>query len=400
MNAEFIAALEQIEREKGVQKEILFEALEMALLNAYKKNFGTTHNVRVEMDKENGDVKVLASRTVVDKDPEEVYDGEIGLQEAREHYNPKYQEGDVIENEITPKNFGRIAAQAARQMVIQKIKEAERDIIYEEFLNRESEIINGEIIRVGRGNVYINITIISSKDITISAEATLTASEQIAFEEYVPGSRIKVYIVEIKRNNNVPQIIVSRSHPGLVKRLFESEVPEIFDGIVQIKSVSREAGSRTKMAVLSLDENVDPIGACVGPKGQRVKNIVEELQGEKIDIIQYSEDPVEYISASLSPSKVVSVDVNEEDKSARVVVPDDKLSLAIGKEGQNARLAAKLTNWKIDIKSESQMKKLMEEFDQKLEEESAQELEQELDQEPIGEEIDGIDEKNGELPEE
>lgn len=354
MNFEFIAALEQIEREKGVSKEILFEALESALLNAYKKNFGTSHNVRVEMDKENGGVRVLAGRIVVDKLPENVYDGEISLKEAKEEYNPNYEVGDLIEDEITPRNFGRIAAQAARQMVIQKIKEAERDIIYEEFLNRESEIINGEIIRAGKGNVYINVTIISKKDITISAEAVLSASEQIAIEEYIPGNRIKVYILEVKKNNNVPQVLVSRSHPGLVKRLFESEVPEIFDGTVQIRSISREAGSRTKMAVHSLDENVDPIGACVGPKGQRVKNIVDELQGEKIDIIKYSEDPVEYISAALSPSKVLSVDVNEEEKSAKVIVPDDKLSLAIGKEGQNARLAAKLTNWKIDIKSQSQ----------------------------------------------
>lgn len=360
MNAEFIEALEQIEREKGVSKEILFEALESALLNAYKKNFGTSHNVRVEMDKENGDVKVLAGRTVVDKEKDEVYDGEISLQEARAQYHPNYEAGDIIEEEITPRNFGRIAAQAARQMVIQKIKEAERDIIYEEFLNRESEIITGEIVRVGKGNVYVNLSIIGSRGITISAESILSSSEQIAFEEYLPGSRIKVYVLEVKKNNNVPQILVSRSHPGLVKRLFESEVPEIFDGVVQIKSVSREAGSRTKMAVHSVDENVDPIGACVGAKGQRVKTIVDELKGEKIDIIKYSEDPVEYISAALSPSKVLSVLINEEEKSAKVIVPDDKLSLAIGKEGQNARLAAKLTNWKIDIKSESQSEDVQE----------------------------------------
>ena len=200
----------------------------------------------------------------------------------------------------------------------------------------------------------MNLSIIGSKEITISSEAVLPPSEQIPFENYMPGARVKVYVLEVKKNNNVPQILVSRSHPGLVKRLFESEVPEIFDGVVQIKSISREAGSRTKMAVHSVDENVDPIGACVGPKGQRVKNIVDELKGEKIDIIIYSEDPKEFISASLSPSKVISVDVNEDDKSAKVVVPDDKLSLAIGKEGQNARLAAKLTGWKIDIKSESQ----------------------------------------------
>jgi len=354
MNAEFIAALEQIETEKGISKEILFEALESALLNAYKKNFGTSSNVRVEMDKDKGEVKVFSRKSVVNKYEYDLGEGEISVEEAQERYGPNYGDGDVIEEEVTPKNFGRIAAQAARQMVIQKIKEAERDIVYEEFLNRESEIITGEVSRQGKGNVYVNLSIIGSKEITISAEAVLPPSEQIPFENYMLGARVKVYVLEVKKNNNVPQILVSRSHPGLVKRLFESEVPEIFDGVVQIKSISREAGSRTKMAVHSVDENVDPIGACVGPKGQRVKNIVDELKGEKIDIIIYSEDPKEFISASLSPSKVISVDVNEDDKSAKVVVPDDKLSLAIGKEGQNARLAAKLTGWKIDIKSESQ----------------------------------------------
>lgn len=356
MNVEFIAALDQIEREKGISKEILFEALEAALLNAYKKNFGSSYNVRVLIDKETGDVQVFSRKTVVNKYQYDLAEGEITLEEAQELYDMKYEVDDVIETEVTPKNFGRIAAQAARQMVIQKIKEAEKDIIYEEFLTRESEIITGEISRAGKGNIYVNLSIIGSKDITINAEATLPPSEQIPFEDYTPGKRLKVYVIEVKKTNNAPQILVSRSHPGLVKRLFESEVPEIFEGIVQIKSISREAGSRSKMAVYSADENVDPIGACVGPKGQRVKNIVDELKGEKIDIIKFSEDYSEFISASLSPSKVVSVEINEEEKSAKVIVPDDKLSLAIGKEGQNARLAAKLTNWKIDIKSESQAK--------------------------------------------
>lgn len=354
MNAEFIAALEQIEREKGISKEILFEALESALLNAYKKNFGSSHNVRVEIEKDKGDVRVFGRKSVVNKYEYDLLEGEISLEEAQEKYGPQYEEGDVIEEEVTPRNFGRIAAQAARQMVIQKIKEAERDIVFEEFLTRETEIITGEISRLAKGNVYVNLSIIGSRGITISAEAILPSTEQIPHEDYNPGSRLKVFVLEVKKNNNVPQILVSRSHPGLIKRLFETEVPEIFDGVVQIKSVSREAGSRTKMAVHSVEENVDPIGACVGPKGQRVKNIVDELKGEKIDIITYSEDPREYISSALSPSKVLHVDVNEDEKSARVIVPDDKLSLAIGKEGQNARLAAKLTGWKIDIKSESQ----------------------------------------------
>ena len=355
MNAEFIAALEQIETEKGISKEILFEALESALLNAYKKNFGTSSNVRVEMDKDKGEVKVFSRKSVVNKYEYDLGEGEISVEEAQERYGPNYGDGDVIEEEVTPKNFGRIAAQAARQMVIQKIKEAERDIVYEEFLNRESEIITGEVSRQGKGNVYVNLSIIGSKEITISAEAVLPPSEQIPFENYMPGARVKVYVLEVKKNNNVPQILVSRSHPGLVKRLFESEVPEIFDGVVQIKSISREAGSRTKMAVHSVDENVDPIGACVGPKGQRVKNIVDELKGEKIDIINYSENHAEFISKSLAPSEVEKVILSKDDsKSCVVVVPDSQLSLAIGNRGQNAKLAAKLTGFKIDIKPSSE----------------------------------------------
>ena len=344
MNHEFIEALEELEKDRGIDKDILIDTIEQALLTAYKKNFGSAQNVRVEFDREKGDVRVFSQRVVVDES--DLYDTflEIELDEARQ-INPNYELGDIIENEVTPKDFGRIAAQTAKQVVVQRIREAERDIVYNEFIEKEHEIVTGEVARVSKGLVYVNLGRI---------EAVMTQAEQIPHEVYKAGQKIKVYILEVKKTNKGPQIVVSRSHPGLVKRLFEFEVPEIFEGIVQIKSLSREAGSRTKMAVYSIDEKIDPIGACVGPKGSRVKNIVDELIGEKIDIINYSENPAEFISAALSPSKVVRVEVNEEEKSALVVVPDYQLSLAIGKEGQNARLAAKLTNWKIDIKSETQ----------------------------------------------
>ena len=345
MNQEFMLALDELEKDRGIDKDVLIDTIEQALLTAYKKNFGSAQNVRVEFDREKGDVKVFSQRVVVDES--DLYDTflEIELKDARE-ISPNYELGDIIENEVTPRDFGRIAAQTAKQVVVQRIREAEREIVYSEFMDKENEIVTGEVARVNKNMVYVNLGRI---------EAIMTPAEQIPGEFYQAGQMIKVYILEVKKTNKGPQIVVSRSHPGLVKRLFEFEVPEIFEGIVQIKSISREAGSRTKMAVASIDEKIDPIGACVGPKGSRVKNIVDELGDEKIDIIHYSEDPSEFICASLSPSKVVKVDVNEDEKSALVVVPDYQLSLAIGKEGQNARLAAKLTNWKIDIKSESQL---------------------------------------------
>ena len=357
MNADFITALNQIEAEKGISKDILIEAVENALVNAYKKNFGATNNVRVVIDRENGDIKVYTSKTVVNKREIDLLDGEISLEGAQE-INMSYEIGDIVEEEVTPRNFGRVAAQTARQMVVQKIKEASRDIVFDEFSLKETEIMTGEVVRKingpQRSNVLVNLSIRGKNDLLVTTEAMLPSQEQMSTEEYELNDRITVYLMEIKKQNGVPQLQVSRSNPGLVKRLFEREVPEISEGIVQIKSISREAGSRTKMAVWSSDPGIDPIGACVGSKGQRVANIVDELKGEKIDIIVYSDDPTEYISSALSPAKVVSVEPNLEDKTARVVVPDYQLSLAIGKEGQNARLAAKLTGWKIDIKSESQ----------------------------------------------
>ncbi len=378
MNADFITALNQIEAEKGISKDILIEAVENALVNAYKKNFGATNNARVVVNRETGDINVYTAKTVVNKREIDLLDGEISLEGAQE-INMAYEIGDIVEEEVTPRNFGRVAAQTARQMVVQKIKEASRDIVFEEFALKETEIMVGEVVRKingpQRSNVLVNLSIRGKNDLLVTTEAMLPSQEQMPTEEYELNDRITVYLMEVKKQNGVPQLQVSRSNPGLVKRLFEREVPEISDGIVQIKSISREAGSRTKMAVWSSDEGIDPIGACVGTKGQRVANIVEELKGEKIDIIVYSEDPVEYISSALSPAKVVSVEANPEEKTAKVVVPDYQLSLAIGKEGQNARLAAKLTGWKIDIKSESQSA-LAQESAQLLEVEDLEDIEE------------------------
>jgi len=348
MSSELINALEQLEKEKGIDKEVLIEAIEAALISAYKRNFGSTHNVKVYIDRKTGDVKVFALKKVVAMPENENL--EISIEEAR-IIDPKLQENDVAEIEVTPRKFGRIAAQTAKQVVVQRIREAERGIIYDEFYSKESDIVSGVVQRTERRSVLIDLG---------KTEAVLPPTEQTPGEEYRFNDRIKTYVIEVKKTNKGPQIIVSRTHPGLVKRLFELEVPEIHDGIVEIKSISREPGSRTKIAVFSKDENVDPVGACVGQKGTRVQAIVDELRGEKIDIIKWSSDPAEYISASLSPAKVIRADINEEEKSAKVIVPDYQLSLAIGKEGQNARLAAKLTGWKIDIKSESQLRTAIE----------------------------------------
>lgn len=348
MSAELILALEQIEKEKGVDKEVLIEAIEAALISAYKRNFGSSQNVKVTIDRVSGDVKVFALKRVTDIPENDL--SEISLEDAKK-VNKKLEIDDTAEIEVTPRKFGRIAAQTAKQVVVQRIREAERGIIFNEFYNKESDIVTGIIQRSERKNVIIDLG---------KTEAIIAPAEQTPGEEYRFNDRIKTYIIEVKKTTKGPQIMVSRTHPGLVKRLFELEVPEIHDGTVEIKSISREPGSRTKIAVFSKDDNVDPVGACVGQKGTRVQAIVDELRGEKIDIIKWSSNPEEYISASLSPAKVIRVDVNEGEKSAKVTVPDYQLSLAIGKEGQNARLAAKLTGWKIDIKSESQLRATIE----------------------------------------
>ena len=344
MNVDFINALEEIEKEKGISKDIIFDALESALISSYKKNFGSSQNVLVEMDRSTGSVDVFATKDVVEDELLEDELLQITLTEAKE-INRNYQVGDVVKLEITPKNFGRIAAQTAKQVVIQRIKDAERDVIFDEFINRENEIITGQIQRIAKNNVYIDLG---------KTEGILPPAEQIVGEEYGQGERKKLLILEVKKTTKGPQIVLSRASTGLVKRLFELEVPEIAEGIVEIYSVSREAGSRTKLAVFSKNPAVDALGSCVGFKGARDKAIVDELNGEKIDIVIWSKDPGEFIANILRPSKVAKVIPNEKEKSAVVVVPDYQLSLAIGKEGQNARLAAKLTNWKIDIKSETQ----------------------------------------------
>ncbi len=342
MNREFIKAVEELEKEKEISKDLLIEAIESALVSAYKKNYGTAQNVRVNIDREDGDIDVFMRKDIV----AEVEDSfaEISLEDAR-GIDPKYEIGDVVETQVTPRDFGRIAAQTAKQVVVQRIREAERGMIYDDYSNRQSEIINGIIQRVSNDTVFINMG---------KTEGILAATEQVRGEKYLVNSRIKVFIMDVKKTTKGPQVYLSRSHPGLVKRLFELEVPEIQDGIVEIKSISREAGSRTKMAVYTSDENVDPVGACVGSRGTRVQAIVDELFGEKIDIINWSDNPEKLISSALSPAKVEKVIVNEEGKSATVIVPDYQLSLAIGKEGQNVRLAAKLCGWKIDIKSHTQ----------------------------------------------
>ena len=345
---EFFAAIGLIEKEKGIPKSYMIEKITQALVSAYKRDHeGVGDNVVVECNEEAGEVRMFVKKDVV-----ETVDNpatELSLEEAREKL-PRAELGDVIRIEIKTRNFGRIAAQTARQVIIQGMREAERGMIYDEFSAKEHEILTGVVTRIDPRSGAASIRITSGGEFT---DAFLAQGEQVKGEAVTEGERLKVYVVEVRRSTRGPQVMISRTHPGLVKRLFELEVPEIYDGTVEVKSIAREAGSRTKIAVWSEDPNVDPIGACVGPRGQRVNNIVEELHGEKMDIIKYSEDPAEYVAAALAPADVVSVTVEEEGKSCRVIVPDDQLSLAIGKEGQNARLAARLTGWKIDIKPES-----------------------------------------------
>lgn len=340
--AELIDALKQIEKEKGIEREIIFEAIESSLVTACKKNFGASQNVKVIINRENGNVKVFAQKEVVEE--VENTNLEISLSDAKE-INTKYELGDIADVVVTPKNFGRISAQTAKQVVVQKFREAERELLYNEFIEKEKDIITGIVQRQERRNIIISLG---------KTDAILSSHEQIPGEKYVFNERIKLYVVEVKQTTKGPQIIVSRTHPELVKRLFEQEVPEIFDGTVEIKSIAREAGSRTKIAVHSKNPNVDAVGSCVGPNGYRVNIVVNELKGEKIDIINWSENPREFIASALSPSNILAVAIDEEERSAKVVAPDNQLSLAIGKEGQNARLAARLTGWRIDIKSESQ----------------------------------------------
>jgi transcription termination/antitermination protein NusA len=346
MNAEFIDALEQLQREKGIDKDTLLEAIEAALISGYKRNFNSAPNVRVEIRRDTGEVKVFARKTVVEEPQDTRL--EISLDAALD-ISPTYQLGDVVEIEVTPREFGRIAAQTAKQVVTQRIREAERSIVYSKFVDKEEDIVTGVIQRQDARVAYVDLG---------QTEAVMPLSEQMPTDKFKSGDHVKAYITRVERTTKGPQIVLSRTHPGLLKRLFELEVPEIYEGVVEIKSVAREAGYRSKIAVHSRNPEVDPIGACVGARGMRVQAVVNELNGEKVDIVKWSEDPAEFVANALSPAKVVSVQIHEDEKVARAIVPDYQLSLAIGKEGQNARLAAKLTAWKIDIKSETQAAEL------------------------------------------
>lgn len=343
-SAGLLNALKDLCAEKDISPDTLFDAIESALIFACKKNSGAEKNVVVDLDRLKGTFHIYEVRDVV----EEVTNNfrEISLPDAQA-IDPNYEIGDVVKKEIPPGNFGRIAAQAAKQFVVQKIREAERGMIYDEYTSRENELVSGNVVRIEDGNVIVDIG---------KAEATLTPAEQMTGEKFKVGGRVKAYIAEVKRGGKGLQIFISRTHPGLLRKLFELEVPEIQEGIITIKSVAREAGTRSKIAVTSSDENIEAVGSCVGQRGARVNVVVKELGSEKIDIVRWSAEPAVFIANALSPAKVVKVSVNDLEKTSRVIVPDNQLSLAIGKEGQNARLAAKLTGWKIDIKSESQAK--------------------------------------------
>ena len=377
---EFFAAIAQIEKEKGIPAGYMMEKITQALASAYKRDHeGAGDNIEVKANPETGEVRMYILKDIVETVDNPA--AEISLEEARSAI-PYAQLGDVVRIEVKPRNFGRIAAQTARQVIIQGIREAERSMVYDEFSSKEHEILTGVVTRIDPRNGAASLRISSSSEYT---DGFLAPGEQVRGEVIREGDRLKVYVVEVRRSTRGPQVLLSRTHPGLVKRLFELEIPEIYDGTVEVKSIAREAGSRTKIAVWSADPNVDPIGACVGPGGARVNSIVEELHGEKVDIIKYSEDPAQYVAASLSPADVLSVDLLPDGKSCRVVVPDDQLSLAIGKEGQNARLAAKLTGFKIDIKPASDPGELPDPEEDLLVVDDGDEPAEELLEEPVGE---------------
>lgn len=368
MSSEFFDSLEMIEAEKGISRDVVLDALESALISAYKKHFGAVHDISVVFDEESGAIRIIAHKKVV----EEVFDREteISLDDARK-VSGKYDIGDTVEIEVTPASFGRIAAQTARQVVLQRIHEAEREKMVSEYSDRENDIATAVVRRIERRNVMLEID---------GTESVLMPNEQVRADRYKVGERYKVFVIEVANSVRGVHLVVSRSHPGLVRRLFELEVPEIAQGIIEVKALSREAGSRSKIAVHSTLENVDPVGTCIGPKGMRVQAVIDELRGEKIDIIKYSENPAEYVSNALSPAEVLTIDVDSDKKICSVTVPEDQLSLAIGKEGQNVRLAARLTGWKIDIstgvKSEQQALPVPEDLEKynDVQDESAEEI--------------------------
>lgn len=373
---EFITALDEVEKEKGISKDYLVEAIEEALVKAYKQNYDADENadnVKVTIDKITGEIHVYSAREVVAEFP--VPELEISLEEAQK-IDKQYNVGDIVNIEVKPKDFGRIAAQKAKQVVVQKIREAEKDMIFTEFNDKKGEIVTGLIQKADGKLVVLDLG---------KLEGVMPQKEQIPTENYRVNDKIRGYVLQVEKGlKGTPQVIVSRSHPDFVRKLFEFEIPEIYEGLIEIKSVSRDPGSRSKVAVYSRDENIDPVGSCVGQKGVRIQNIINELNGEKIDVIEWNEDPAIYIAAALLPAQVMAVDVREEEKFAQVIVPDDQLSLAIGKSGQNARLAARLTNWKIDIKSESQIRELilsMQENEEADENEEVEEVQENNDEE-------------------
>ncbi len=348
---ELIVAMEELEKEKGINKDYLLESIETALVTAYKRNFDSVENVKITMDKETGEIHVYAEKDIVEK-PEDIEDTrlQITLEEARK-LDSKLQVGDKAEIELVPKNFGRIAAGTAKQVIIQKIREASRNFLFDEFNERKGEIVSGIVQKSDGGIVVLDLG---------KLEGIMPIKEQIPTEKYKVNDKIRAYVLDVERGaKGAPQVIISRAHPDFVRKLFELEIPEIYEGVIEIKSVSRDPGNRSKVAVYSPNENIDPVGSCVGQKGIRIQNIINELNGEKIDVIEWSEDPAIFISAALLPAQVMAVDIKEEERFAQVIVQDDQLSLAIGKMGQNARLAARLTNWKIDIKSESQFREMI-----------------------------------------
>ena len=362
-NKELIIALEELEKEKGIKKEYVLEAIETALVTAYKRNFNASENVKVVIDKVTGETHLYSVKEVVEN--VEDANAQIGIEQARE-IDKKLQIGDSADIELAPKNFGRIAAQTAKQVIVQKLREAERNLVYTEFNDRKGEIISGIVQKADTGILIVDLG---------KLEGVIPIKEQIPTEKYKVNDKIKGYVLDVVRGNKgIPQAIISRASGEFVKKLFEFEIPEIYEKVIEIKSVARDPGSRCKIAVYSENPNIDPVGSCVGQKGVRIQNIINELNGEKIDVIEWNEEPSTYIASALLPAQVMAIDIKPEERFAQVIVPDDQLSLAIGKSGQNARLAAKLTNWKIDIKSETQFREMMKnESDSKKEETSVEE---------------------------
>ena len=360
-NKQLIVAIQELEKEKGIKKDYLLDSIESALLTAYKRNYNSQENVKVVVDRETGASHLYSVKEVVEHAENPIL--QISLEEARK-LDKEAQIGGTVDVELVPKNFGRIAAQTAKQVIIQKLREAEREIIYSEYSERKGEIVSGIIQKADQNIVVMDLG---------KVEGVMPAKEQIPTEKYHVNDKIKGYILDVEKGaKGVPQVIISRACPEFVKKLFEFEIPEIYEGVIEIKAVSRDAGSRSKVAVYSPNENIDPVGSCVGQKGVRIQNVINELNGEKIDVIEWNEDPSTYIASALLPAQILAVDVKEKEKFAQVIVPDDQLSLAIGKSGQNARLAAKLTNWKIDIKSETQFREMLMKAEQEPEEQVEQ----------------------------